>query len=146
MARKVSLHLYVTLDGYVDFPTYPGSDHPFPDEPEFLAEEMWVKRWWSIDSLLFDPLTYDQWADFWPMSKRTPGEHPWIRQMSEFAERARKVVLSGRPGDTTWANTRVLEGEVAPAMRQLQSQAGGDLAVVAPGLGLELMRHGLINE
>lgn len=146
MARRISLHMYVTLDGYNDFPTYPGSDHPFPDEPELVAEEIWTRRWGSIDTLLFDPKTFEQWADFWPLEKRTSGEHPWLRQMAEFAEKAQKVVFCGTPVKTTWANTRFVGGETGSAIARLRSEGGRDMAVVGPALGLELMRLGLIDD
>ena len=96
----MSLQMYVTLDGFNEFPTYPGSGDPPASESRRVAEEMWTKLWASIDTLLFERETYDQWADFWPTSKRTAGEHPWYRQMSEFAEKARKVVISDLPGQT----------------------------------------------
>lgn len=144
--RRISVHLYLTLDGCDEFPTYPGSDHPFPNEPDRIAEEMWVKRWGSIDTLLFDRETFGQWADFWPLEKRTPEEHPWIRRMAEFAEKAQKVVLLAQPGPSDWANTRFLEGDLGSAIDRLRSERGGDLAVVAPSLGRELMRRGLVDE
>jgi dihydrofolate reductase len=137
--------MYLTLDGYNEFPTYPGSNPP-ADEPELIAEEMWVKRWDSIDTLLFDLQTYEQWADFWPIANRTAEEHPWYRQMSEFAERVQKVVLSESPRPTTWARTRFIPGDLGEAMQGLKNEPGGTMAVVAPRLGMELIRRGLIDD
>jgi hypothetical protein len=73
--RTITLSLYMTLDGYNEFPSYPGSE-PQASEPDLVADAMWVQRWGSIDTLLFDRETYEQWADFWPTSKRTSEEHP----------------------------------------------------------------------
>ncbi len=36
MLRRVSLQMYLTLDGYNEFPTYPGSE-PSTDEPDLVA-------------------------------------------------------------------------------------------------------------
>jgi dihydrofolate reductase len=143
--RRITLSMYLTLDGYNEFPSYPGSEPQAP-EPDRVADAMWIQRWGSMDTLLFDRETYEQWADFWPISKRTPGEHPWFRQMSEFAENAQKVVLSETAAPTPWANSRMLEGDVAAAVARLRTEPGKDIVVVAPGLGRELMRRGLIDD
>ena len=143
--RRIILSMYMTLDGYNEFPSYPGSE-PSASEPELVGDAMWVQRWGSIDTLLFDRRTYDEWADFWPTSKRTSGEHPWFRMMSEFAEKAQKVVLSDPNGTTTWANSRTLDGDAAAGVARLRKERGKDMVVVAPGLGRELMRQGLIDD
>ncbi len=143
--RKVILSMYLTLDGYNEFPSYPGSE-PHAPEPDLVADAMWIQRWDSFDTLLYDPKTYEEWADFWPMSKRTAGEHPWFRQMSEFAERVQKVVVSESPCRTTWANSKVIEGRASSAVTRLRAESGKAMVVVAPGLGRELMREGLVDE
>ena len=143
--RKVSLSMYLTLDGYNEFPSYPGSE-PGVDEPELVAEEMWIKRWDTIDTLLFDSKTYEEWAEFWPLANRTPGEHPWFRQMSEFAERVQKVVLAASPRPTTWARSRFIPGDIADGLRELRKEPGGTITVVAPQMGLEMIRRGLIDD
>jgi dihydrofolate reductase len=143
--RKLTLSLYLTLDGYNEFPAYPGSE-PTSSEPDLVAEAMWIQRWNSMDTLLYDRETYEQWAEFWPLSKRTPGEHPWFRQMSEFAEGAQKVVLSDSKTISPWARSRVLGGDIEDALEQLRREPGKDIVLVAPGLGRELMRRGLIDE
>lgn len=71
--RRIMLSMYMTLDGYNEFPSYPGSEPP-ASEPDLVAHAMWIERWGSIDTLLYDRETYEQWADFWPISKRTSGE------------------------------------------------------------------------
>lgn len=137
--------MYLTLDGYNEFPSYPGSE-PAADEPDLVAQEMWVKRWDRIDTLLFDGRTYEEWSDFWPLAKRTSEEHPWFRQMSEFAERVEKLVLSDAPGPSTWARTRFLPGDVGKAVQGLKNGPGGTMMIVAPVLGMELTRRGLVDD
>ena len=143
--RRIILSMYLTLDGYNEFPSYPGSAPP-ASEPDSVAEAMWIQRWGSMDTLLFDRQTYEEWADFWPTSKRTSDEHPWFRQMSEFAEKAQKVVISDPAGRSTWANSRMLEGDPAAAVARLRREPGRNMVVVAPGLGRELARRGLIDD
>ena len=143
--RRIILSMYTTLDGYNEFPSYSGSEPP-ASEPDLVADAMWIQRWGFMDTLLFDRDTYEQWADFWPTSKRTPEEHPWFRQMSEFAEKSQKVVISDSAVQTTWANSRVVEGDVTAAVARLRKEPGKNMVVVAPGLGRELMRRGLIDD
>lgn len=145
MSRTVSLLMYMTLDGYCEFPSYPGSE-PAATEPDLVAEEMWVKRWASIDTLLFDGVTYEQWAEFWPVAKRTAGEHPWFRQMSEFAERVQKVVLAKAPPSVSWARSRFLPGDVGESVQKLKREPGSTIAVVAPSVAMELTRRGLVDD
>ena len=66
--------------------------------------------------------------------------------MSEFSEKAQKVVISDSPGRTTWAHSRTLGGDVAAAVTRLRGEPGKNMVVVAPGLGRELMRRGLVDE
>jgi dihydrofolate reductase len=143
--RRLTLSMYLTLDGYNEFPSYPGSE-PQASEPDLVADAMWVQRWGGMDTLLFDRETYDQWTDFWPLSKRTPGEHPWFQQMSRFAESAQKVVITDSAGQASWANSRVLESDAAAAVARLREEPGKDMVVVAPTLGRQLMRRGLIDD
>jgi dihydrofolate reductase len=143
--QRIILSMYLTRDGYNEFPSYPGSEPP-PAEPDQVADAMWAQRWGSFDTLLFDRATYEQWAEFWPLSKRAPDEHPWFRQMSEFAEGAQKVILSDDGGPAAWANPRTIAGDLSTAVAQLPRELGGQMVVVAPGLGRDLMRLGLIDE
>lgn len=145
MARNVSLSMYITLDGFNEFPPYPGSE-PRAEEPELVAEEMWTKRWASFDALIFDWRTYQEWAEFWPIENRTAGEHPWFRQMSEFSDRVQKIVLGESPRPTAWARTRFVPGDLGQAIRDLKNETGGTMVVVAPVLGMELIRRGLVDE
>ena len=131
--RKVILLMYTTFDGYCEFPQYPGSE-PGVDQPELVGEEMWAKRWDSIDTLLYDAKSYGEWAEYWPIANRTAGEHPWIRRLSEYSERVNKVVLSSTPRPTTWAHTRFIPGDPGEALGALKKEPGANMAVVAPKL------------
>jgi dihydrofolate reductase len=54
-----------------------------------------------------------------------------------------KYVASTTPFDPKWANTTVLSGEVAAAIRELKAKAGGELQVHGSGV---LVRWLLDNE
>jgi dihydrofolate reductase len=144
--RKVTLQMYLTLDGFAEFPEYPGSGDTPPGEEDPSAE-MWVKNWPSTDTLLFGRTTYEQWADFWPASKRAAEETPFYHEMSRFVDSAQKVVFSNTIRETTWPNSRIMRGDVAAAVAQLRKEPGKNMAVVGGTcFAHQLMRENLIDE
>jgi hypothetical protein len=42
--RRVTLQMYVTTDGFANFPNYPGSGDPPMSEEEKVGKEMWIKN------------------------------------------------------------------------------------------------------
>ncbi len=144
--RRITLQLYITLDGINEFPEYPGSGDPPAGEDDPIAKEMWVNNWKSTDTLLFDEETYGQWADFWPVSKRVKTEARFYHQMSRFAENAQKVVFSNTLKEATWSNSRVLKGGIGAGVARLRRERGKSMAVVAPVLARKLMGLGLIDD
>jgi dihydrofolate reductase len=146
--RRVALELYITLDGFNEFPIYPGSDEPrHPEQPDLVATEMWIKHWDSFDTLLFDAGTYRQWAEFWPGKLRKPEEHPWFHEMSRFADRVQKVVLSDGPVASDWSPTRTVPADPTAAIELLRKEPGKDMALVGgTRLAREFMRSGLIDD
>lgn len=144
--RRLTLQMYVTLDGYAEFPEYPGAGDTPPGE-EDPSTEMWGKNWASTDTLVFGRQTYEQWADFWPATKRTPAESPYYHEMSRFADSAQKIVFSRTLKETRWSGSRIVTGDVRSVLAQLRSEPGKDMAVVGGTcLVQQLMREGLIDD
>lgn len=145
--RRVTLQMYVTLDGYNEFPEYPGSGDPPRDEVDPVSTEMWVNNWPSTDTLLFDREYYEQWAEFWPASKRTDEEHPWYREMSAFTDMAQKVVFSESTEPVSWANSRLVGGDLGEGVARLRREPGKNMALVgSPALVQEFVQRGLIDD
>jgi len=144
--RRITLQMYITLDGINEFPEYPGSGDPPAGEEDPIAIEMWVKNWESTDTLLFDEETYGQWADFWPSSKRRETEQSFYHEMSRFAEKAQKVIFSDTLKEASWANSRILKGDIGSGIDQLRMERGRDMALVAPSLAQRFMGLGLIDD
>jgi len=94
------------------------------------------------DAFLFGRRTYEIFAGSWG-TWPDPGDSPiWT------ALNARpKYVASTTPFDPTWANTTVLSGDVAVAIRELKAKAGGELQVHGSGaLFRWLLDNDLVDE
>jgi len=48
----------MTLDGYGEFPKYPGSDVPSKEPGEGFTD-MWIKRYDSVDTILYGRRSYE---------------------------------------------------------------------------------------
>ncbi|HTW40625.1 MAG TPA: dihydrofolate reductase family protein [Thermoplasmata archaeon] len=145
--RSVALHMYVTLDGRSEFPEYPGSGDPPNQDADPVATEMWLSHLDAIDTILLGRHAYEQWAEFWPRSKRTPGEHPFYHEFSRFLDRVQKVVFSKSLTSADWERTEIARGELASEIRRLKRAPGKEIAVGGGAtLAQELMKRGLIDE
>jgi dihydrofolate reductase len=113
---------------------------PFFDNEGMTAMNEIYER---ADAFLFGRRTYDIFARSWG----TPG---WVRD-NDLVDSPIAVALNARPKyvasttltDPPWANTTVLSGEVADAIRELRAKPGGDLQL--PGSGA-LVRWLLDND
>ena len=77
------------------------------------------------DAFLFGRRTYEIFADSWG-TWPDPGDSPIWTALNTRP----KYVASTTPFDPEWANTTVLSGDVAAAIRELKAKAGGELQVV----------------
>jgi len=71
------------------------------------------------DAFLFGRWTYELFAGYWGV--REDREHPIVGALN----RQPKYVASNTLTEPRWANTTVLSGDVAAAIGELKSQAGG---------------------
>ena len=92
----------------------------------------------SADAFLFGRRTYEIFAGSWG-TWDDPGDSPIWTALNTRS----KYVASTTTFDPTWANTTVLSGDVAAAIRGLKGEAGGELLV--PGSGV-LVRWLLDND
>src|SRR3989442_8071544 len=58
LTRKITVNMYMTLDGYGEFPKYPGSDVR-SEEPGEGFTEMWINRYESVDTILYGRKSYE---------------------------------------------------------------------------------------
>ena len=89
--RRISLRMFMTLDGHAEFPKYPGYDDP-PGYPDPNFTDMWHKYYDSIDTIILGRRAYEDWADYWPISKRSEREPKDLMDFSNFLSTCEKIV------------------------------------------------------
>src|SRR6185437_3593439 len=80
---------------------------------------------------------------FWP----TPAAAQMLPEVADGMNRRRKIVFSKTLRDASWANTSVVNEDVAAYVRKLKEEAGPDLAVLGSGtIVSQLAQAGLVDE
>src|SRR5213593_592569 len=94
------------------------------------------------DTFLFGRRTYEIFAGSWG-TWVDPGDSPIWTALNTRP----KYVASTTPFDPQWANTIVLSGDVAAAIRELKAEAGGELQVHGSGVLVRwLLDNDLVDE
>jgi len=141
---KLATTTMVSVDGVMQGPGGPEEDQRggferggwahFDSEAGTVMEEIYRRA----DAFLFGRRTYEIFAGSWG-TWDDPGDSPIWTALNAKP----KYVASTTPFDPKWANTTVLSGDVAAAIRELKAKAGGELQV--PGSGV-LVRWLLDND
>src|SRR5207249_8961632 len=141
---KLTTTTQVSVDGVMQGPGGPEEDERgvferggwahFDHEAGTLMNEIYQRA----DVFLFGRRTYEIFAGSWG-TWDDPGDSPIWTALNAKP----KYVASTTPFDPKWANTTVLSGDVAAAIRELKAKAGGELQV--PGSGV-LVRWLLDND
>ena len=144
MTRKLVLSSYTSLDGVMQDPVgmensglgnWTGAFNRGPEGDNVMHEELM-----QADIVLLGRTTYDGFAAVWPSVDDQAG---FGRKMNSV----RKYVASNTMKQAEWANTSVLSGDVASAVRELKSGSGGDILIYgSAGLVHALMPHSVIDE
>ena len=93
------------------------------------------------DGFLFGRRTYDLFAGYWGAMDR--GSHP----IADALNTTPKYLASTTITDPQWADTTVLSGDLAAAIRELKANPGGELQVHGSGaLIRSLLDHDLVDE
>jgi dihydrofolate reductase len=94
------------------------------------------------DAFLFGRRTYEIFAGSWGAL-----EELRARPIGVALNTRPKYVASTAPFDPEWANTTVLSGDVAAAIRELKANAGGELQVPGSGVLVRwLLENDLVDE
>jgi dihydrofolate reductase len=138
--------MFVSLDGVMQAPGEPGEDReggfqhggwqvPYLDEEtgKVIAEQLA-----TMDALLLGRKTYEIFAAYWP---KAPADDPIAARLNGVP----KYVASRTLDRVEWANSTLIEGEVADAVARLK-QDHDQVHVTGSGdLVQTLLRHDLVD-
>jgi dihydrofolate reductase len=121
----------------------PGMERGGWARPLFDSEAMaFVDEFYQrADAFLFGRRTYDLFAGYWGV--RDDLENPIVGALNTKP----KYVASNTLTEADWADTTVLSGDVAVAIRELKAKPGGELQVHGSGLLTRwLLENDLVDE
>jgi dihydrofolate reductase len=137
--RKIVAFLVATVDGYYEGPNQE-FDWPVVDE-EF--NEFGLHQLEEVDTLLFGRVTYQGMASYWP----TPAAQQDDPRVAAKMNGLPKLVVSRTLREADWANTRIIDDDVAGELTKLKQQPGKDIAVFGSSdLTVSLLGLGLVDE
>ena len=146
VSRKITVNMYLTLDGYGEFPEYPGSNI-VQDQPDDAWKAMWTSAYDKVDTIIYGRNSYLGHSQFHALSKRRPEDAEFLFDFSRFIESCEMIVLSHNLKDTEWGNTRIVQGDLSEIVNNLKNEPGKDIIVDAgPSLVNEFIRRDLADE
>jgi dihydrofolate reductase len=133
--RKVVASYFVSLDGVAEEPDQ------FVDmtEVDEAMQENLARGIAAQDAVLLGRGTYDAWAGFWPGSD--------IEPFASFINGVQKFVVTSTPLEHEWAQTAVVEGDLAAFVTGLKQEPGGDIGIGGSiSVTQSLLEANLVNE
>jgi dihydrofolate reductase len=131
--RKVVAYELLSLDGVAEHP-----DEFVTEFDEVMGENL-ARVIATQDTVLLGRRTYDDWAGFWPTSD--------IEPFAGFINGVEKFVVTSTTPEEIWANTKVVDGDLAEFVTELKQQSGDDIGVHGSiALAQSLLGHGLVDE
>src|SRR6266516_1992500 len=140
---KVVLMMGISIDGFVAVPSGNGLTPVMesggglpPEDPELTKTKLaWI---WEAGAHLMGRPTYEEMADFWPMSTAD-----YAGQMNEIP----KVVFSTGLERADWPESRIARGDLAEEIAKLKRESDKDLiAWGGASFAQALARRGLVDE
>ena len=101
------------------------------------------------DAFLFGRRTYELFAGYWGAEERAraAAEDPGNHQIAAALNAKPKYLASTTLTRPRWANTTVLSGDLAAAIRELKAKPTGELQVHGSGALIRwLLQNGLVDE
>ena len=148
--RKVVVNEWMTLDGVVQAP-----GEPDEDTSGGFAHGGWAQRFfddasmnWVVENLteaggfLLGRRTYELFAAHWPNASEE--EQALAEPLNS---RPKYVASTTLTEPLAWENSKLLEGDVAEAVKALKKEDGGDVLVIgSTELVQTLLQHDLVDE
>jgi dihydrofolate reductase len=146
---KLVINTQMSLDGVMQGPGGPDEDTsggfrqggwamPYFDEPMAEAASLGMA---SGSGVVLGRRTYDIFAAYWPHQGDDVPFAGFLNKVPKYvASRTLKEPLE-------WANSHLLQGDVAEGVRKLKDESADDLVVLGSGdLAQTLMEHDLIDQ
>jgi dihydrofolate reductase len=137
--RKILTFLVATVDGYYEGPNQE-FDWPVTDEEfnQFALEQLD-----AVDTLMFGRVTYELMASYWPTPAAQQDDPVVAGKMNGLP----KIVVSRTLQKADWANTRLIDRDVAQELSGLKQEPGKDIAIMGSSdLTVSLLQLGLLDE
>jgi dihydrofolate reductase len=97
----------------------------------------------SGGELLFGRVTYDLMAGYWPTPMALEANHAVAEHMNNLP----KVVFSRTMQKAAWNNTRLVNGDIAAAVRKMKEEPGPGMVILgSASIVSQLAPEGLIDE
>ncbi len=133
MPRKVTAHLFSSVNGVVENPNLWQFDAFGPEEGQLMGQVIG-----PVTDVVIGRRLWQEWSEFWPGADDPFGQ---------FINPVRKhVVTSTLSGDLPW-NSTAINGDPVDYVRHLGQQEGGDISVAG---GIDTVRSlflaGVIDE
>jgi dihydrofolate reductase len=133
--RKIVARLFMSLDGVVESP----EKWPLRYVDDEVGEAIDAAAAES-DALLLGRRTYEEFAAVWPgLNSDLP--------MADYMNNMPKHVVSRTLDRVEWANSSLVDGDVADAVSELKRRPGRNIQIAgSPTLVRSLLRDGLLDE
>ena len=97
------------------------------------ARDHMVKVTSTATTALLGRKNYQGFASFWPAVAEDEEADPRDRAFAQWLNAVEKLVFSRTLQQADWRNSRIVRADPAATVRQLRSEPGGDLIVLASG-------------
>lgn len=99
----------------------------------------------GLDASLYGRRLYETMAAYWPTGEHDPAATEPMREFARIWNPMPKIVFSNSL-ERVGYNSRLVRGDVAPALDDLRREFSGDLGVGGPNLAGQFVRRGLVDE
>jgi RNA polymerase sigma-70 factor (ECF subfamily) len=132
-SRKVTAHLFNSVNGVVESPNLWQFDAMGPDEGQMMGEVIG-----PVSDVVIGRKLWQEWSQYWPGADDPFGT---------FINPVRKhVITTTLSGDLPW-NSRVINGDPVDYVSKLRGHTGGDISIAG---GIDTIRSlflaGVIDE
>ncbi|MEV0196566.1 dihydrofolate reductase family protein [Nonomuraea sp. NPDC050691] len=134
MAKIIS-SFFISVDGVVESPDK--WHFPYWNDEMGAVVEAGMR---SAAAMLMGRKLYDEWSAYWTSTEAD-------QDIAQSFNNVRKYVVSNTLEKADWANTTVINGDVAAKLRDLKKQTDGDIQMSGSATTVRwLLANGLLDE